>query len=137
MLLFLVVFPPLALAYLDNSDYFLIGELSTDDYIQPECIQDTLNLFSEGKKQPENFMDLTSSSEGDNVNDEGNNDNNGNNIYNEKVEVGINDSKKLNPSTGQSQSSKVPQTEFEKQPYLDNPPLPKSQSDATSLGKNK
>lgn len=44
---------------------------------------------------------------------------------------------RLNPPTGASQSSKVPQTQFEKQPYLENASLPKSQSDPTSLGKNK
>lgn len=56
---------------------------------------------------------------------------------NEKVERGIKDSRNLNPSTGTSQSSTIPQTEFERKPYLDNAPLPKSQSDPTSLGKEK
>ena len=41
----------------------------------------------------------------------------------------------ISNNSGGSQSSKLPQTEFEKQPYSDNAPLPKSQSDPTSLGK--
>jgi len=50
---------------------------------------------------------------------------------NQQVEKNIETNRKLNPSLGGSQSSNMPQTEFERKPYLDNQPLPKSQSDPT------
>jgi len=56
---------------------------------------------------------------------------------NQQVERDIETNRKLNLSSGGSQSSNIPQTEFERKPYLDNQPLPKSQSDPTSLGKKK
>ena len=111
--------------------------------VNEEHIYDVINLFSEvnDKNHPDNFMELGSSSDDGagqnnniNNNDKENNDNKNSQLYKEKIEKDIEVSSKLNPSTGGSQSSKIPQTEFEKQPYLDNNPLPKSQSDPTSLG---
>lgn len=119
--------------------------MSIDDCVSPECIYD-VNLFCEGNSNanhPDNIMDLDTSS------DKGTGDKNGkdqNNLIdssthdkddvNEKIERDIDTSRRLNPSTGGSQLSKIPQTEFENKPYLENAPLPKSQSDPVSLGKN-
>lgn len=43
--------------------------------------------------------------------------------------------RRLNPSTGGFQSRKLPQKEFDKQPHLNSPPLPQSESYPVSLGK--
>lgn len=114
--------------------------LLQDGSINEGPLVDAINLFSEGNNtsgHPNNFMDLDSSSDGDT--DAG--------IYWEAGCCNDNSSCTTPPSKGDgsatittsnnsgSQSSKLPQTEFEKQPYSENTPLPKSQSDPTSLGK--
>jgi hypothetical protein len=119
--------------------------LSIDDCVTPEYIYD-INLLCEANTNaghPDNFMGLDTSSDKGTV-DENNKgktnpiDSSADNKegVNEKVERDIDTSRRLNPSTGGSQSSKIPQTEFESKPYLEYAPLPKSQSDPVSLGKN-
>lgn len=142
--------------FFEHNDLLTTIESTLNDYNKDTS--DFINLFSEDRSKiyPDNFMDLSSSSdnnatEANNATENNNNSDNHDLIdhnistsdstndqpLNQRVERDIESNRKLNPSTGGSQSSNIPQTEFERQPYLDNAPLPKSQSDPTSLGQNK
>lgn len=122
---------------------YLFNKVSYSDiFLDKVSFNNIINLFSEGNggnssnssnDWPDNFMDLSSSSDGI--------PKWGTGMCDDSSSVTTPPSKgdgggavTTNTSNG-SQSSKLPQTEFEKQPYLDNQPLPKSQSDPTSLGK--
>ena len=114
--------------------FFVVGDLINEP-LGKEYICDTINLYAETSKQhPDNFMDLESSSYGkDDLIDHhaSASGSTSNEPINQQVEKDIETNRKLNPSLGGSQSSNMPQTEFERKPYLDNQPLPKSQSDPT------
>lgn len=146
-----------AYIFFEHNDLFLTIGPSLSD-LDEQCTLDVLNFFSEGSGQnyPDNFMELSSSSDNDPTEDNNNNNSDNHDLIdyhasaststtttasdqplNEKVEKDIESNRKLNPSTGGSQSSNIPQTEFERKPYLENAPLPKSQSDPTSLGQNR
>ena len=124
-----------------------------------------INYFSEQHDNTGDFMDLSSSSQGDSglglegstAVSEGNRVelNNGQTMPESGSEsniVGldtnqripednmktlrtiIDHNKRLHVPSQGSASSTLPQTEFESKPYIENKPLPKSQSDPTSLG---
>lgn len=104
----------------NGSDFFTLHGIFLDNNYpekQPplEFASDSMHLFAENK---DNFMDLDSSSSGGS-----------------KLEQALDSHKKSNPDTGGSKSSVLPQTEFEKKPYIEDKSLPKSISDSNSLGK--
>jgi len=98
-----------------------------------------MDLSSSSGGYPDNFMELTSSSEENNGSSNSSNNNNDSNMNNESnnesdTNNSTNRSQNDPPAQG-SQSSTLPQTEFERQPYHDVRPLPKSSSDSATLGK--
>lgn len=102
------------------SDYLLYTERSNE-------FNRDINMFAEKSSTsnpndiPDNFMDLSSSSE---------------KIDPDKIKDAIKENRKLNPESGLTKSSTIPQTEFEAKPYK-TVLLPKSESDPVTLGKNK
>lgn len=124
----------------------LLGDINTD-----------ISYFLSGSKgYPDNFMDLSSSSGGypDNFMDLSSSTDNSSNVNQNDTSVDqsidkdksagikkegsnstVSETSKLNPPSGETKSSTIPQTEFEKKPYFDNKPLPKSISDPNTLGK--
>jgi len=136
--LLVLIAPVIAFLFEHCNDFHFMGDPSISDIVTKEYLYD-INLFSEGKNgdQPDNFMDLESSSEQVAGESTGNNKDENKVIDMNKLQEASDINEKLNPPSGATQSSKIPQTEFEEKPYLENAPLPKSQSDPTSLGKNK
>lgn len=142
------VLPIMAGFFFLLTEFDIIGDITNNEYITQEYIQDSIILLAESSNADhEMIFDMSESSHAVEEPQNNNNNTQQNNVQQNNNEQSTNNQQQVDRNTAQleqaleghdrlnsttdrpgSKSDKLPQTEFEKQPYLDKRPLPKSDS---------